>query len=227
MIAYVDLEHQRIHDGPNGNESLAGRLQVKYRLEDLSGEPCLIVRYQHVTPQLMRDLKIRAVVVSGSAATLDYYDEKDLAGLRQVMREAAQPTLGFCGGQQLMGQTFGAELAPMGPLPPGTLDPYPDWDYGQGMKRERGFRPVRVTAPHPLFEGLGPAAMMFESHFWEIKSTPPGFKLHASTNICRVQMFAHESKPLYATQFHPERWDDDHTDGRKFLENFFRLAGIR
>jgi GMP synthase (glutamine-hydrolysing) len=227
MIAYVDLEHPSLYAGPKGHELMASRLKVKYRLEDLSGEPCLIVRYQHATPQLMRELKVKAVLVSGSAATIGLYDEKDLAGLREVMCEAAQPTLGFCGGQQLMGQTFGAELAPMGKLPEGMPDPYPDWDYGQGMRRERGFTPITLTAPHPLFDGLGPTPVMFEAHFWEIKATPNGFKQYATTAMCPVQMFAHESKPLYATQFHPEHWDDEHTDGKKFLENFFRLAGVR
>lgn len=227
MIIYVDIEHPSLYAGPKGQELMAARLRVKYRLEDLSGEPCLIVRYPHATPQLLRELNVKAVLISGSAATIDLYDEKDLTGLRQIMSDAAQPTLGFCGGQQLMGQTFGAELAPMGRLPDGAPDPYPDWNYGQGMRRERGFTPIHLTGPHPLFEGLGPTPVMFEAHFWEIKSTPPGFKLYATTAMCPVQMFAHESKPLYATQFHPEHWDDEHPDGRKFLENFFRLAGIQ
>jgi GMP synthase (glutamine-hydrolysing) len=180
-----------------------------------------------MTPALARDLQPRAVLISGCATEIDHYAEADLAGLRQVLCEVTQPTLGFCGGEQLIGQTYGAALAPMGPLPAGMADPYPQWGYGGGMKRERGFMPVRVVEPHPLFQGLGDAPVMFESHYWELKSTPPGFHLHASTDLCPVQMLAHADKPLYAVQFHPEQWDDEHTDGRTFLLNFFHLAGIR
>lgn len=227
MIIFVDLEHERVQQTEKWPESFALRLKIKYRLEDISGEPCLIVRYSHMTPAWVRELKPRAVLVSGCATEIDYYAEKDLAGLRQVLQEAAQPTLGFCGGEQLIGQTFGSEIAPMGKLPSSMADPYPEWDYAQGMSRERGFMPVRVREPHPLFEGLGQTPVMFQSHYWEVKSVPPGFKLHATTDLCQVQMIAHESKPLYATQFHPEQWGDDHTDGRRFLENFFHLAGIK
>ncbi len=227
MIIFVDLEHERVQQTEKGSESFALRLKIKYQLEDLSGEPCLIVRYNHMTPQLVRELEPRAVLVSGCATEIDDYAEKDLAGLRQVLCESAQPTLGLCGGEQLIGQTFGSKIAPMGQLSAGTPDPYPNWDYAPGMSRERGFMPVRVLVPHPLFEGLGQTPVMFESHYWEVKSVPPGFKLYASTDLCNVQMIAHESKPLYATQFHPEQWDSHHTDGRRFLENFFRAAGIK
>ena len=226
MIIYVDLEHERVQKTEQWQESFAKRLKVKYRLEDLSGEPCLIVRYKHMTPELVRELHPRAVLISGCATEIDYYAEKDLSGLRQIMCEPAQPTLGFCGGEQLMAQTFGIEIAPMGKLGADVDDPYPGWDYAQGMAREFGFTPVRVLAPHPLLEGLGPAPLMFEAHYWEAKAVPSGFRLHASTELCGVQMITHENKPLYATQFHPEQWDDEHPDGRTFLQNFFRLAGI-
>ena len=226
MIVYVDIEHPSLYESPIGTELMANRLKIQYRLEDLSGEPCLTMRYQHVTPGRLRELKVKAILLSGSAATIDLYDERDLTGLRAVLCEAAWPTLGFCGGHQLIGQTFGREIAPMGPLLTGMPDPYPEWDYGRGMKRERGFMPVRVIAPHPLFDDLGDVPVMFESHFWEVRGVPEGFRLHASTEMCPVQMFAHPTKPLFATQFHPEQWDDAHPDGKRFLQNFFRHTNI-
>jgi GMP synthase (glutamine-hydrolysing) len=180
----------------------------------------------HAATDARPSLQIKAIVLSGSAAMIDLYAERDLAGLRAVLCEAAWPTLGLCGGHQLMGQTFGRAIEPMGPLPPGAPDPYPEWEYGQGMKRERGFMPVRVIEPHPLFDGLGDLPVMFESHFWEVNGVPEGFRLHASTETCPVQMMAHATKPLFGTQFHPEQWDDAHPDGKRLLLNFFRLAGI-
>lgn len=40
-------------------------------------------------------------------------------------------------------------------------------------------------------------------------------------------MIAHAERPLFGTQFHPEAYDESHSDGRVLLENFFRIAGIK
>ena len=173
MIIYVDLEHEQVAETPAWEESFANRLKIQYRLEDISGEPCLIQRYFHITPGLLRTLNPRAVIISGCATEITYYEEAKLAGLRQVLRDAAQPILGFCAGEQLLAQTYGVEIAPMGPLAAGQPDPYPEWDYGQGMRRERGFTPVRVLEPHPLREGLGPAAVLLLSARGPWLSHPP------------------------------------------------------
>ena len=50
---------------------------------------------------------------------------------------------------------------------------------------------------------------------------PEGFRLLASRENCRVQMLAHESRPIFGTQFHPELQNDAHRDGQRILENFF------
>ncbi len=226
MIVYVDLEHERWRRDPaQAKESLAGRLQVKYRLEDISGQPCLIVRYNHVSPELLRSLGVRAVLVSGCNTDFEHYAEADLAGLRAMYRAADWPTLGFCGGLQLMAQTYGAPIDAMAPLAPGEADPY-QGAFVPGYRQERGYMPVRVTAAHPWFEGLSAEPVMLEAHYWEVKAPPAGFRVLAESDLCGVQALAHESLPLFGTQFHPEQYDDAHPDGRRLLENFFRLAGI-
>ena len=78
----------------------------------------------------------------------------------------------------------------------------------------------------PLFEGLGERPTFSESHWWEVQDVPPGFRLLASTDACRVQAFKHESRLLYGVQFHPEAYDEEHLDGKALLGNFFRLAGV-
>jgi GMP synthase (glutamine-hydrolysing) len=226
MIAYVDLEHERRQrDDPERSvQGMANRLKVKYRLEDLSGEPCLIIRYQQVTPEKLWALSIKALVISGNATEFEHYNEQSLAGLRAVVRAGIYPTLAFCGGCQILAQSYGAVIGPMGPLPPGMEDPQTDHKLAPGMIQERGFYPVQVVAGHPLFAGLGDAPVFFQSHYWEVKAPPAGFQLYASSAKCRVQMIAHETKPVFATQFHPEFYTDDHLDGRRLLENFFRLV---
>jgi hypothetical protein len=64
MIVYVDMEHDRMRARPRRWErTLAVRLRDKFRLEEISGEPCLIVRYKQVTPAMLDELGVRAVVV--------------------------------------------------------------------------------------------------------------------------------------------------------------------
>ena len=228
MIVYVDLEHERLRQDPNlGQETLARRLRVKYELEDISGEPCLIVRYSHVSPQLLRAVGARAVFVSGCSTDFEHYAEADLAGLRAMYSEAAWPVMGFCGGFQLMAQTYGSPIAAMGGQPASDEpNPFPELGYQPGMLEEHGFRPVRVLEAHPLFDGLGAAPVIYESHYWEVKSLPAGFRLLASSDACRLQAIAHERLPLFGTQFHPEVNDPEHPGGRRLIENFFKIAGI-
>ena len=225
MIVFIDLEHDRLRqqDPARWEATLARRLNVKYRLEDISGEPCLIVRYHRASPALLQSVGARAVLVSGCSTDFEHYTEADLAGLRAVYQAADWPTLGVCGGAQLMAQTYGAELGPLGPLEPGGRI---ENDWGDGMKKEQGFMPVKVLAPHPWLDGLGPAPEVFEAHYWEIKGAPAGFRVLASSELCGVQALAHERLPLFGTQFHPEAYDDAHPAGRDLLQNFFRLAGI-
>jgi GMP synthase (glutamine-hydrolysing) len=228
MIVLVDLEHERLEsDYPDmAVPSAAGRLKVKYRLEDLSGQPCLIMRYHHVTPERLRALDVKALIVSGNTTEFEHYPEATLAGLRAALREGARPTLAFCGGSHILAQTYGAAVGPIGQRAPGDSPASDNARLAPGMIQERGYMPVRVIQPHPLFEGLGEAPVFLESHYWETKAPPADFTLYASTEVCRVQMIGHQSQPVYATQFHPEYWDDAHPDGRRFLENFFRVAGL-
>jgi anthranilate/para-aminobenzoate synthase component II len=169
---------------------------------------------------------VRAVLVSGNSTEFEHYPEAQMAGLREVLRSAAWPTMAFCGGCHILAETWGAAVGPIGPLPEGTPDPYPHIDYSPGMLQERGFMPVRVHSSHPLFDGLGECPVMYESHYWEVKAPPKNFRSYAATDVCQVQMLAHAEQPLFATQFHPESYSDEHPDGRAFLANFFRLAGV-
>ncbi|MBI1881032.1 MAG: gamma-glutamyl-gamma-aminobutyrate hydrolase family protein [Chloroflexi bacterium] len=224
MIIYVDLEHERLQQQPEAWEkSLARRLKHKYRLEELSGDLCLIVRYERVSLDLLRELNARAVVVSGCATDFEYYSDESLAGLRAVYREAAQPILGFCGGMQLLAPAYGAEIGPLGPLAPDKADPYHD-AFGPGMKQERGFLPVRLAADHRLFDGLPVQPTFFQAHYWEVKAPPQGFRVLAESDLCPVQAIAHRDRPIFGVQFHPEEYDEAHPDGRRVLENFLKMV---
>lgn len=239
MILYVDMEHDRLRQETDLWQHFSTKtLETKYRLEEIAAEPCLIVRYPRLTPELLRDLAVRAVVVGGQYTALPHYDEADLAGLRAVIREAAQPIIGLCGGLQLIVHTYGATFGPMNvpsfeaddpftetPLPPEmgpTAETQP-----QAVSQEQGFLPVRVIHPHPLLDGLGPEPVFFQLHSWEVKTLPDTFQRLAESPLCHIQIIAHKTAPLFGVQFHPERYDEVHPAGRKILENFFNIARAR
>jgi GMP synthase-like glutamine amidotransferase len=235
VIVYVDLEHDRLRQDSTLWQFFAAQvLETKYRLEVISGEPCLILHYNRVTPERLRELNVRAVIVGGHYTGLWHYAEADLAGLQAVFLEATWPILGICGGFHLLARTYGADIGPIQvaphllpetPLPPGVSGSDPDASEHE-TKQERGFMPVHVREPHLLFDDLGRQPVVFQLHSWEVKLPPDGFRVLAESAMCRVQAVAHESAALFGTQFHPERYDDVHPDGRRFFENFFRIAGI-
>lgn len=239
MIVYVDLEHQRLRSDPELWRFFTSKvLEVKYRLESISGEPCLIVRYDRLAPSSLRKLNIQALIVGGHYTGLWHYTDAELAGVKAVFREAAWPTISFCSSFHLMAETFGAKVIPMARELLDDPANYPDTptppelgntSMNAGMEppaQEVGFLPVWVKHTHDLFDGLGQQAVVFQLHSWMVDSIPKGFRLLAESELCKVQAIAHEEAPLYGTQFHPENYDEAHPDGRRILENFFRLAKI-
>ena len=224
MIVFIDNEHVSKYTLPSGEWLLANRTRLKYRLEDITGDQCLLVRYTHITPALLRELKVRAVFVSGNGANPDEYTPAEQAGLRAVFEAKAWPTFAFCGGFQVMAETYGAALEPIGPLASGEVDPYPD--FASGMKKELGYEPLQITKSHPLLAGLGEAPIMRHAHSWELKDVPDGFDVYAKTDLSPIQLIIHQELPLVGTQFHPEYYTDEHLAGRILIENFCKMAKL-
>ncbi len=224
MILYVDHEHEMGRTAAWGTKIMAGRMKVKYRVEEITGEACLIAHYPKVNPAFLRKWGVKAVLISGSGTDPEHYAEADLAGLHAVYHAGEWPVLALCGGWQFMAHAFGADITPLGPLPPGAPPLEDEVIFRTGMKQEFGFKPVRIIEPHPLFEDLPETPVFWHAHYMEIKTLPPNFRCFAETDLCRVQMAAHTTLPLYGTQFHPEHYDNMCPDGRRVLENFVRLA---
>lgn len=155
MLVLVDNERADAYLKPWGERIMAARVCIKYRLEDMTGTPCLIVRYDQVTPTRLEAVGATAVFISGNSANPDEYSHAEVAGLHQVITSLRWPLFGFCGGFETLAEAFGAAVAPIGPLPDDEPDPNPD--FAAGMKKELGYRSVQITQPHPLLAGLGVA----------------------------------------------------------------------
>jgi GMP synthase-like glutamine amidotransferase len=224
MICYVDLEHDGyLADAKNRDIHLTRTMDTRLKLEAITGDACLVQRYTHVNVEWLSESGVWAVAISGNVTGWEAYDAGDLAGVREAIRVAPVPIIGFCGGCQLIATTMGACVSPIGRLAQGQPDPYPDLGPA-GFVKEFGFSHVRITAPDPLFEGLSEEPIFFQAHYFEVKEVPPGMAILAGSNCCGIQAIKRLDRPVYGTQFHPERYDDDHPDGRTLLANFFRLA---
>jgi GMP synthase (glutamine-hydrolysing) len=224
VILFVDLEHESTYTKPKTDWLLAARARISYRLQDITGRPCLLQRYRHVTPALLADHGIAAVFISGQGADRDLYDPDETAGLRAVVRDATVPVFGFCGGLQFMAEAWDVPVERVGPIPEGEEDPYPE--YQPGWVKEVGYLPVEVSADHPVVAGLGPDPVFRHAHTWELKAVPDGFTVLATTDVTPVQLVVHDGHRQGGAQFHPEYWTDDHPDGRRLIENFCRWADL-
>ncbi len=220
MIVFVDLEHDQLQTKPAlWQRSRTETLRNKYRLEAASGQVCLVVRYDKLKTGILQEIKPKAVIVSGCLSDFAYYDEVDLEALQQVYQVAAQPILGFCAGFQQMAAAYDGQIGPIGTMEAPAEDE--SW-FPTNQQREYGFTAVSTHPHHPMFQNLSDPIRVFENHYWEVKTAPAEFDILAETPLCPIQAIAHQHKPLWGTQFHPEAYNAADPDGRLILENFFQ-----
>ncbi|MBD0372233.1 MAG: gamma-glutamyl-gamma-aminobutyrate hydrolase family protein [Pyrinomonadaceae bacterium] len=176
-----------------------------------------LVREHYTTVSLKRleELNPTHIILSGQSHPWDSYTADSLAGVFEVIRHARQPTLGICGGHQQIALCYGALVAVMKRLEPGTTG----YD---GCLRERGFFEVE-TDEGSIFRGLPSRISVWHSHVDEVKELPEGFRRTASNQTCPLLAMQHEKRPLFSVQFHPELFDEEHPHGRQVIENFLNL----
>jgi len=227
MLAYVDIEGKwNVDDpakGPSHNKEAAQRAR---NIGEAVGLPCKAVHYLDFSMDWIRENSVKAFFISGNTPDWVEYDWDTFKPLQAAVLSGDYPVLGFCGGHQLLGMTFGAPCDAMSPLQPGEVDLMPE--YHPGMRKEKGWIPLQLCAPnHQLFRDFSPAGpVVMESHYWELKQTPENFDLLAATNFCRVQVIQHREIPVYGIQGHPEAYTAQYPDGKQFIRNFAVATGL-
>lgn len=223
MLVYIDVEHEIVLEDPMRREKhLVLRMQEKLRFEQLSGLPCLTLRFEFVDDGWLDTIDLAGVLISGAQTDWSLYDRHAFDRLYDFIRTYPGPLIGFCGGHQLIAHAFGAMTGPIRPLRPEESDPRPD--YGAGLFKELGVHQVELLGDDPLFAGLPATLQVVEDHYWEVKELPADFVWLAKTKASPIQAFRHRDRPIYGTQFHPERYDERQPLGQQLLRNFFQLV---
>lgn len=182
-----------------------------------------------------------AIVLSGTLRDFDFYQASLLTGFNEFIRVTRYPVLGICGGHQLIGQAFGANIT--------TIDGQPPAAKRAGRLIEYQYRFVKITDVHdPIFAGIEerPTPLwqkyterrhllrVWQNHGLEVDRLPPGFAQLARGYLSEHQMFVRRTKDqlIYSVQFHLEKsfqdWQTDKywehrnesRDGRLLFDNF-------
>lgn len=135
----------------------------------------------------------------------------------QWLRRRRSPTLGICGGHQIIALAHGAPIAPVYPVPR-ALSTY------EGMPKVEGLQRVRQLGDDdPLLEGLPLEFEVEASHVDEVKDIPPGFRLLGLGDPSKVQIIRADRRPIWGLQFHPERSPEP---AKRILQNFLNYAAL-
>lgn len=212
MLIFVDYEHAIGYERDHGPAMLAARTRITYRLEDLAGQHCHLVRYDRIDQALLDAVGATALFISGNSVGPDDYNPESLAAIHTILRDTRLPVFGFCGGLQLMAQALGGEIVPL-----------PAQHY------EEGYLPVELAegaTDHPLLAGLEGQPAFRHAHRLHVSTLPAGFVNLASTPATPHQLAVHRERPMVGTQFHPEYWTEKHPAGRTLIANFLRWSGV-
>jgi GMP synthase (glutamine-hydrolysing) len=187
-----------------------------------------------------------AIVLSGTLRDFDFYNPEIIETFGRFIRTTKIPVLAICGGHQIVGMSFGAQIT--------TLDKREQHEQRENRPLEYQYRFVRITDPQdPIFTGVNnPDSIVWQdytrqarilrvwqNHGLQLDRVPEGFKLLATSYLCRNQMMVKNSdgQLIYAVQFHLEksfedwnktrtRWEhqNESRDGRILFEHFLELA---
>jgi GMP synthase-like glutamine amidotransferase len=193
-----------------------------------------------------RDFEPDAIVMSGTYSDFDYYNPAHLAAFSKFIHKTKIPVLAICGSHQLVGQAFGAPLK--------TLDELELDQKRVDRVLEYQYRFIKIVdREDPIFNGIDDGIRgiwqdytvqddilrVWQNHGVQVIGVPAGFKLLATSYLCKNQMMVKHSdgQMIYCVQFHleksfedwsknPTRWEhpNESRDGRILFENFLKLA---
>ncbi|KAF8910438.1 GMP synthase [Gymnopilus junonius] len=153
--------------------------------------------------------KPKGIILSGSPYSV--YD-KDSPHVDPAVFNLGVPVLGICYGLQEMAWSLGGEVSKCDHREYGPAD-ITTTKFGNGS----------VDA---LFQGLGDEMRVWMSHGDQLSKPPPDFRVIGHTKSAPYAALAHNSKPIYGIQFHPEVTHSP--SGKAVIGNFIlNICGCR
>jgi GMP synthase-like glutamine amidotransferase len=183
-------------------------------------EPEVRVAHLSEAAEAAAEFRPQAIVLSGTLSDFDYYDAGMLRRFAAFAVKTTTPILGICGGHQLIGLCFGVGCV--------TLDNAEPGERREGRNFEYQYRFIRITEPgDPIFRGInereegawqdytaeGDILRVWQNHGLQLPRLPEGFKLLATSYLCRNQMMVKraDGQLIYTVQFHLEKSFQDLT----------------
>ena len=157
--------------------------------------------YSEILPWDIKEEKIRSlnpkgIVLSGGP---DSVTNSYTPRIPQIVFDLEIPILGICYGMQTLAEQMGGQVI-------------------SADHKEFGHSELQITKDCILFNGLEKSLNVWMSHGDQVQDLPDDFELVASTATAPIAVMQHESKPIYALQFHPEVTHTE--DGQNVLNNY-------
>lgn len=217
-------------------------LNIETNVRKLVRNPWIrTVHFSELSDDLINELDPDALVLSGTLRDFDFYHPEMLAGFNEFIRQTRVPVLAICGGHQMVGQAFGANIV--------TLDGQLPHQRRKDRIIEYQYRFVKITDPEdPIFAGVDDRTeprwqkythrrhllRVWQNHGLQVDRLPEGFRQLARGYLAEVQMFVRRTAQqlIYGVQFHLEKsfqdwnldkyWEhhNESRDGRMLFGNF-------
>ena len=197
------------------------------------------VHFTELCHALADEFQAEAIILSGTLRDFDFYQPELFDQFNEFIRTTSVPILAICGGHQMVGQAFGANVV--------TLDEKLPSECRTNRQIEYQYRFVRIAdETDPIFERLlghpgyerqhknTKVMRVWQNHGLQLDCLPAGFKNLARGYLAEQQMMVRRTPQqlIYGVQFHIEKsfqdWNLDNywnhrvesRDGRLIFENF-------
>lgn len=171
-------------------------------IADITEKEVLVIKNDEYSWEEVQKLAFDAVIISPGPGRPD--KKEDFGVCEEVILHCEKPILGVCLGHQGIYHVFGGEVG-KAPIPM----------HGRLSKIHHEGRGI--------FQNLAQGIQVVRYHSLLCKGeVPECLQVEARTEEGLIMALSHKTKPIWGVQFHPESICTQ--EGRKMLENFFRLS---
>ncbi len=194
--------------------------RLKRRVEKACSCKVFAYHYKKLTVNLLEKIDPEAIIISGQNTPWSFYKKEDIFFLQDIIKNFEKPILGICGGHQLIGMTFGANIDYVFSQPQKKSLKQKNKKSYKKCKRLKGLVSTEIVNSDEILDSLEPKNRYFAYHCEELKTLPDDFIVILKNKISPYYLIKHKTKKIYGTQFHPEYYKS----GFKILKNFFKIV---